>query len=97
MLSDSHGELLSRGLSWAVWIDGRVKFTTGGAADPYSRRADSPRHHRPALLGVLPPQAHLALVTRRGKVLRIDPATVNPQGLPATAWPAFVWPRSVTR
>ena len=30
--------------------------------------------------GVLAPGSHLALVTRRGKVLRIDPAAVNPQG-----------------
>jgi len=30
--------------------------------------------------GVLTPGYHLALVTRRGKILRIDPAAVNPQG-----------------
>ena len=30
--------------------------------------------------GVLAPGSHLALVTRRGKVLWIDPAAVNPQG-----------------
>ena len=30
--------------------------------------------------GVLAPGAHLALMTRRGKVLRVDPAAVNPQG-----------------
>ena len=30
--------------------------------------------------GVLPDGSHLALVTRAGKVLRIDPGTVNPQG-----------------
>jgi len=29
--------------------------------------------------GVLAPGSHLALVTRRGKVLLIDPAAVNPQ------------------
>ena len=31
--------------------------------------------------GVLAEGHHLALVTRRGKILRIDPATVNPQGV----------------
>ena len=30
--------------------------------------------------GVLPQGAHLALITRKGKMLRIDPAAVNPQG-----------------
>jgi DNA gyrase subunit A len=31
--------------------------------------------------GVMPTGYHLALVTRRGKILRIDPAAVNPQGV----------------
>ncbi len=30
--------------------------------------------------GVMPGGAHLALATRAGKVLRIDPSAVNPQG-----------------
>ena len=29
ILSDSHGDLLTGGLGWAVWTDGRIKFTTG--------------------------------------------------------------------
>ena len=81
VLSDSHGELLSRGLGWAVWIDGRVKFTTGAGLPTRIRDVPiAPDITGLLCSGVLPPQAHLALVTRRGKVLRIDPATVNPQG-----------------
>ena len=34
VFSDSHGELLTSGLGWAVWTDGRIKFTTGGGL-PY--------------------------------------------------------------
>ncbi len=81
VLSDSHGELLSRGIGWAAWIDGRIKFTTGAGLP--TRIRDLPvAPDLTGLLssGVLPPGAHLALITRRGKVLRIDPATVNPQG-----------------
>ena len=37
VFSDSHGELLTSGLGWAVWTDGRVKFTTGSGL-PYKIR-----------------------------------------------------------
>jgi DNA gyrase subunit A len=79
--SDSHGELLSAGLGWAVWTDGRIKFTTG-AGLPTKIRDVPVAPDITGLLrsGVLPDGAHLALVTRRGKVLRIDPSAVNPQG-----------------
>ena len=30
VFSDSHGDLLTSGLGWAVWTDARIKFTTGG-------------------------------------------------------------------
>lgn len=81
VFSDSHGELLTSGLGWAVWADGRVKFTTGGGL-PYKIRDIPVAPDITGLLcsGVLPEGFHLALVTRRGKILRIDPAAVNPQG-----------------
>ena len=81
VFSDTHGELLTAGLGWAVWTDGRVKFTTGGGL-PYKIRDIPVAPDITGLLrsGVLSPGSHLALVTRRGKVLRIDPASVNPQG-----------------
>ncbi len=81
VFSDSHGELLTSGLGWAVWTDGRVKFTTG-AGLPYKIRDIPVAPDITGLLrsGVLPDGFHLALVTRRGKILRIDPAAVNPQG-----------------
>lgn len=81
VLSDSHGELLSRGIGWAAWIDGRIKFTTGAGLPTKVRDVPvAPDITGLLCSGVLPPGAHLALVTRRGKVLRIDPAAVNPQG-----------------
>lgn len=81
VLSDSHGELLSRGLGWAVWADGRIKFTTGAGLPTRIRDVPvAPDISGLLCSGVLTPGAHLALVTRAGKVLRIDPATVNPQG-----------------
>ncbi|HET7739875.1 MAG TPA: DNA gyrase subunit A, partial [Mycobacterium sp.] len=81
VFSDSHGELLTSGLGWAVWTDGRIKFTTGGGL-PFKIRDIPVAPDITGLLGsgVLAPGSHLALVTRRGKVLRIDPAAVNPQG-----------------
>lgn len=81
VLSDSHGELLSRGLGWAVWADGRIKFTTGAGLPTRIRDVPvAPDITGLLCSGVLAPGAHLALITRKGKVLRIDPATVNPQG-----------------
>ncbi|MCW1957551.1 MAG: topoisomerase IV [Mycobacterium sp.] len=81
VLSDSHGELLSRGIGWAVWTDGRIKFTTGAGLPTRIRDVPvAPDITGLLCSGVLPPDAHLALVTRAGKVLRIDPSTVNPQG-----------------
>ena len=81
ILSDSHGELLSAGLGWAVWTDGRVKFTTGSGLPTKVRDVPvAPDITGLLCAGVLPEGAHLALVTRRGKILRIDPSAVNPQG-----------------
>ena len=37
VFSDSHGDLLTSGLGWAVWTDGRVKLTTGNGL-PYKIR-----------------------------------------------------------
>ena len=81
VFSDSHGDLLTSGLGWAVWTDGRVKFTNGNGL-PFKIRDIPVAPDITGLLrsGVLAPGSHLALVTRRGKVLRIDPAAVNPQG-----------------
>ena len=81
VFSGSHGDLLSGGLGWAAWSDGRVKFTSG-AGLPTKIRDMPVAPDITGLLcsGVLPEGAHLALVTRYGKVLRIDPGTVNPQG-----------------
>jgi DNA gyrase subunit A len=64
-----------------VWTDGRIKLTTGSGL-PYKIRDIPVAPDITGLLrsGVLAPGYHLALVTRRGKVLRIDPAAVNPQG-----------------
>lgn len=81
VLSDSHGELLTDGLGWAAWADGRIKFFAGAGLPTKIR--DMPIAPDIAGLlasGVLPDGAHLALVTRAGKVLRIDPSAVNPQG-----------------
>lgn len=82
VFSDRHGELLTSGLGWAVWTDGRVKLTAGGGL-PYKVRDIPVAPDITGLVcsGVLPKGYHLALVTRRGKVLRIDPAAVNPQGV----------------
>ncbi|MGH3583508.1 MAG: DNA gyrase subunit A, partial [Mycobacterium sp.] len=81
VFSDTHGDLLTAGLGWAVWTDGRVKFTNGNGL-PFKTRDIPVAPDITGLLrsGVLTPGYHLALVTRRGKVLRIDPASVNPQG-----------------
>ncbi len=64
-----------------MWTGGRIKFTTGSGL-PYKIRDIPVAPDITGLVrsGVLAPGMHLALVTRRGKVLRIDPAAVNPQG-----------------
>ena len=65
MFSDSHGELLSSGLGWAVWADGRIKFTNGNGL-PYKIRDIPVAPDITGLLasGVLADGYHLALVTR---------------------------------
>ena len=81
VLSDSHGELLTRGMGWAAWTDGRIKFTTGAGLPTKIRDLPvAPDITGLLCSGVLPEGAQLALVTRKGKMLRIDPAAVNPQG-----------------
>ena len=73
--------MLSGGLGWAAWTDGRIKFFAGAGLP--SKIRDMPVAPDIAGLlssGILPDGAHLALVTRAGKVLRIDPSAVNPQG-----------------
>ena len=81
ILSESHGDLLTDGLGWAVWTDGRVKLTTGAGLPTKVRDVPvAPDIAGLLCSGVLPEGAHLALVTRRGKVLRIDPSVINPQG-----------------
>ena len=81
ILSESHGDLLSGGLGWAVWTDGRIKFTTGAGLPTKVRDVPvAPDINGLLCSGVLPEGAHMALVTRRGKVLRIDPSVINPQG-----------------
>jgi len=81
VLSERHGELLLRGTGWAVWTDGRVKFTTGAGLPAKVRDVPvAPDITGLLCSGVLADGAHLMLVTRMGKVLRIDPAVVNAQG-----------------
>jgi len=80
-LSDSHGDLLADGLGWAVWTDGRIKFTTGAGLPTKVRHVPlAPDITGLLCSGVLPEGAHMVLVTRRGKLLRIDPSLINPQG-----------------
>jgi DNA gyrase subunit A len=80
-LSDSHGDLLSSGLGWAVWTDGRIKFFTGAGLPTKVRHVPvAPDISGLLASGVLPEGAHMVLVTRRGKVLRVDPSVINPQG-----------------
>lgn len=81
VLSERHGQLLSSGIGWAAWTDGRVKFTNGAGLPSKIREVPiAPDLAGLLCSGVLPEGAHLALVTRAGKVLRIDPGTVNLQG-----------------
>jgi DNA gyrase subunit A len=80
-LSDTHGDLLSSGLGWAVWTDGRIKFFTGAGLPTKVRHVPvAPDITGLLASGVLPEGAHMVLVTRRGKVLRVDPSVINPQG-----------------
>ncbi len=67
VFSDSHGDLLTSGLGWAVWTDGRIKFTTGSGL-PYKIRDIPVAPDIVGLVrsGVLADGHHLALVTRRG-------------------------------
>lgn len=88
VFSDSHGDLLSAGLGWAVWSDGRIKLTTGSGL-PYKIRDIPVAPDITGLVrsGVLPPGSHLALVTRRGKILRIDPPRSIPRVRQVTGSP----------
>lgn len=81
VFSASGGELLSSGTGWAVWTDGRVKFTDGRGLPSKIRDVPvAPDISGLLVSGVITEGGHLVLITRRGKVLRIDPASVNAQG-----------------
>ncbi len=51
VFSDSHGDLLTSGLGWAVWTDGRVKFTNGNGLPFKIRDIPVARHHRTGPVG----------------------------------------------
>ena len=58
-----------------------MKFTTGAGLPTRIRDVPvAPDITGLLCSGVLPEGSQLALVTRRGKVLRIDPSVINPQG-----------------
>lgn len=81
-LFGSEGDVLGRGNAWAVFADGRVKRTDGrglprrGSAVPLA-----PDLGGLVSCGVELPRHDLLLISRRGKALRLDPATINPQAI----------------
>lgn len=78
VFSSSHGVLLSEGIGWVVWFDGRVKFTDGkGLPSKIRDMPAAPDLTGLLCSGVLAAGEHLLLITRRGKALRLDPSTVK--------------------
>jgi DNA gyrase subunit A len=78
----SEGALLTDGVGWAAFTDGRIKITDGKNL-PRAMRDTLVAPDVSALLcsGVAKEGQDLFLVTRKGKVIRIAPFSINPQGV----------------
>lgn len=84
----SEGTPINSGLGWAVFTDGRVKVTDGKNL-PKPGRDVPVAPDITALLcsGVAKEDEDLVLVTRKGKVLRLDIHSWNPQGVAGNGIP----------
>ena len=78
----SEGVSISEGVGWAVFTDGRIKVTDGkGLQKPGRDVLIAPDISALLSSGVARVGEDLILVTRKGKILRIDVASINPQGI----------------
>lgn len=82
ILGDKGQDIAENEAVWAVFADGRVKLFDG-AGLPKSIRSKTlaPDVGELVACGTLQTGQHLVLVSSEGKVLRLDTAKINPQGL----------------
>lgn len=78
----SEGTPLTEGIGWAAFTDGRIKVTDGkGLPKPGRDVLVAPDISALLVSGVAKEGEDLVLVTRKGKVIRIELAGINPQGV----------------
>ena len=78
----SEGTLIKDGVGWAVFTDGRVKITDGkGLPKPGRDVLVAPDISQLLASGVAPAGHDLFLISRKGKILRLDIGAINPQGV----------------
>lgn len=78
----SEGTPIKDGLGWAVFTDGRVKITDGkGLPKPGRDVLVAPDVSQLLASGVAPEGHDLFLISRKGRILRLELGTFNPQGV----------------
>lgn len=78
----SEGTPIKDGIGWAVFTDGRVKITDGkGLPKPGRDVLVAPDISALLASGVAPAGHDLFLISRKGKILRLDIGAINPQGV----------------
>jgi DNA gyrase subunit A len=78
----SEGTPIKDGIGWAVFTDGRVKVTDGkGLPKPGREVMVAPDISQLLASGVAPAGYDLFLISRKGKILRLDIGSINPQGV----------------
>lgn len=78
----SEGTPLTEGIGWAAFTDGRIKVTDGkGLPKPGRDVLVAPDISALLVSGVAKEGEDLILVTRKGKVIRIELSGINPQGV----------------
>lgn len=81
VLSESHGALLTSGVGWAVWAGGKVKLTHGdGLPQRITETPVAPNLDGLIVAGVMPVGTDLALVSRSGRILRLDGSKIPVHG-----------------
>lgn len=79
----AEGTPIKDGIGWAVFTDGRIKVTDGsGLRKPGKDVLVAPDISALLVSGVATGETkHLITVSRKGKIARVDLASINPQGI----------------
>lgn len=97
ILSDRGQDIPEGSIVWCVFADGRVKLFDGaGLPKTIRSKTIAPDVGTLVACGVAQPGQHLILVSSEGKVLRVDMAKINTQGLAGSGVAGMKLPEGVS-